>query len=127
MDVVADTLCRTGRIVVLAVAMALSLGPGTLRAADDLSVASPDGSIQFRLTTLADTGLAYEIRFKGRPVIETSRVGMMLDGVSVTTGSKPGKPETFEIREKYPRNGAHAEAVNHCKGARIPLCRGEGG
>src|SRR5262249_60114332 len=54
------------------------------------------------------------------------RLGMIVDGTNVTVGSTPGKPEAFEVNEKYQRNGTHAEAVNRSNDVRIPLRRGEG-
>jgi alpha-glucosidase len=32
-----------------------------------------------------------------------------------------GRPERYEINEKYPWRGVHSEAVSHCYGAKIPL------
>jgi len=38
-----------------------------------------------------------------------------------TQGVKMGRPLRYNINEEYPWRGVHSKAVNHCKGAKIPL------
>ena len=93
--------------------------PSGLSAAD-VSVASPNGRIRFEVT-LRDAGLSYRVAFGETSVIETSPVGIFLDRVELSRGVELGKAERYELNEKYPWRGVHAEAVNRCNGARIPV------
>ncbi|MCI0377735.1 MAG: glycoside hydrolase family 97 protein [Gemmataceae bacterium] len=83
-------------------------------------MASPDGAVQFQLLVRDKVQLSYRITFRNNPVIESSALGILLDGVDLTRGVETAKPETFKINEKYPWRGVHAEALNHCNGVKIP-------
>jgi alpha-glucosidase len=88
-------------------------------AAAGVTVSSPNGKVQLRLAP-ADP-LAIEVRFRDRTIIEPSPLGITVDGVALTAGAELGKVETYEVNEKFPWNGGHAEAVNRCRGARIAV------
>src|SRR5258708_1031173 len=81
-------------------------------AAADTQVASPDNSIQFRVTFKGDLG--YEVTFKDKNVIEPSRLIFSLDGSELTSHAAAGEIKTYGINEVYPWRGAHSQAVNHC-------------
>src|SRR6185369_3245266 len=68
--------------------------------------------------------LRYEISFKNKPVIETSRLLFTLDGVELTAAPEAGDVKTYRVNETYPWRGNHALATNHCNGATIALQRG---
>jgi alpha-glucosidase len=95
---------------------------GDGRAADEVSVLSPDKSVQFKLF-LRDGRLHYAVTFKDRPVIETAPLGFTVDGVELTAGSELGKAKTYQVNDTYPWRGVHSRATDHCNGATIPLTR----
>ena len=71
--------------------------------------------------TSRNNGLSYRVAFGEASVIETSRLGIFLDRVELSQGVELGKAERYELNEKYPWRGVHAEAVNRCNGVRIPV------
>src|ERR1051325_2266356 len=95
--------------------------PGVIR------VASPSGSIEFQLFPDDRGPLSYAVTFRNRNVVERSGFSMLLDGVELGQGAKPGKVEAYEGNERYAWRGVHSEAVNRFKGARIPLRHGATG
>ena len=85
-----------------------------------LSVTSPDGNVQFQLLPSA-TRWQYRITFKRQPVLEASALGIVVDGIDLMQGAEIGKAERYRVNERYVTRGVHAEAVNHCNGARLAL------
>src|SRR4051794_30780125 len=81
-------------------------------AGDETQVASPDGSIQFKVSF--KDGLRYEVSLKNKSVIEPSRMVFTLDGAEVTSGADVGEIKTYRLNETFPWRGAHTPAVNHC-------------
>lgn len=70
---------RPGWLALFALCL-LALTP-VVRAQDDRSVKSPDGQLEFRLFTALPNGsilncLAYQVWLRGKPVIETSYLGL---------------------------------------------------
>ena len=53
----------------------------------DQSVSSPDKAVDLRLTPK----LEYTVRLAGKTVLETSPVGIVVDGVNLSTGGRAGK------------------------------------
>jgi len=89
--------------------------------AGDITVASPDGRVQFRLS-LGDKGrLQYAVAFKDKPVIEVSALGIIVDGVNLAAGAQIGKVEQYQVDETYPWYGAHSTAANRCNGVKIAV------
>src|SRR5262245_57913563 len=87
---------------------------------EDVRISSPDGRIQFDLVHAA-TGLEFQVHFKDRPVLDRSRMCFLLDEAILTRGVTLGKAERYEVNEKYPWRGGHAEATNRGRGATIPV------
>jgi alpha-glucosidase len=90
-----------------------------LLAADDVTVASPDGRVQFRLALGGKARLEYSVTFREKPVIEASAVGITVDKVNLAEGVQVGKVDRYQVTESYPWHGAHSTAVDECNGARI--------
>jgi alpha-glucosidase len=44
-----------------------------------------------------------------------------LDKVDLSLGVELGQADRYQVKQKYPWRGVHAEAVNRCNGARIPV------
>jgi alpha-glucosidase len=105
-----------------AVALALLILSGSeCASAKEIAVTSPNGFVQFRVVQIDAASLGFEVRFRDRPVLETSPLSLNVDGVELTVGATVGKVETYELDEKYPWHGGHAEATNRCRGARIGI------
>ena len=66
----------------LAALLVFLLASSTARAADPLTLASPNAQVEFRLA-LQDARLSYTVAFQGKPVIEASALGIVVDGVSL--------------------------------------------
>jgi alpha-glucosidase len=89
--------------------------------ADDITIAGPDGRVQYRLS-LGDQGrLQYAVTFKGKPVIETSALGITVDRVNLAEGVQIGKADRYQVNETYPWYGAHSTAVDSCSGMKIAV------
>ncbi len=97
------------------------IASGSGAGADSLVVASPGGLVEFRLMKLGERQLGYAVTLRGRPVIEPSPLGIVVDGVNLGDQADFSAPQRYRVRETYPWHGVHASAVNHCRGARIPL------
>jgi alpha-glucosidase len=101
-------------------ALTVSLPRFAAAAAGEFTISSPDGKVKFHL--LRDQSqLRYRVALKNRPVIETSQLGIIVDGVELGHGVLPGKIERYNIHEKYPTRGGHSEGVNNCSGVRVSV------
>ena len=92
----------------------------TLTAQQSVAVSSPDGKINFDLSINPD-GMSYKVSFNGTDVIERSVLEISVDQKNITTGVRHGNVGKYTVDESYPWYGAHALAVNHGNGLRIPL------
>lgn len=91
--------------------------------AEPLKIISPDGNLE--LDVFVEKGqVMYSLNFKGRPVIERSQLGLVLNGVNIGKAVSAGKPELYEKNETYPWRGKHSIATNHFKAATIPVTQG---
>jgi alpha-glucosidase len=89
--------------------------------AAEITVASPDGRIRFKLIRRGQSRLDYQVTFKTKPVIEVSQMGIVLDGVDLGQGVEIGRVERYRANEKYAARGVHSIAVDRCNGARIAI------
>jgi alpha-glucosidase len=88
--------------------------------AADVAVESPDGKIRFLLSTGAKS-LQYTITLTGKPVVETSPIGITVDGVRLAEGAEVGRVERYQTNENYPWNGNHSTAIDRSNGAKIAV------
>jgi alpha-glucosidase len=101
--------------------LAALLGPADVgRAANRTVIDSPDGAIRFTLLW-PDGRLKCTVTFRNQAVIEASPMQLTVDGVHLTEGVEVGSADMYEVKEIYPWRGVHAQATNHCNGARIPV------
>jgi len=93
-------------------------------AADEVTLASPDGRVQFRLSTGGKARLEYSVTFREKPVIEASALGISVDGVNLAEGIEIGKLDRYQVNESYPWYGVHSTAMDHCNGVKIAVTHG---
>ena len=93
--------------------------------AAELTLKSPDGKI---VVTVQDgSHLNYSVKFRGKPIIAPSAMGVTVDDQDLgTTALFAGKPVITEINEQYSVLGVHKTATNHCLAAVIPMMCGGG-
>ena len=83
-------------------------------------VSSPNGAIDLQLS--ADSArLTYSVTFRGRPVIESSPLGILVNGANLGEEVTLGKVESYHGNDRFASRGVHAEAVARFRGARIVL------
>lgn len=63
--------------------------------------------------------MRYRVTRKTRIIIETSPLGILVDGVDLGRESTISKIERFRINEKHPTRGSHSEAIDVADCARI--------
>src|ERR1039457_1123967 len=85
----------------------------SLPAAADVTIASPDGRVQFVLSAGAQGPLEYTGTFRSKNIIDASPLGIGVDRVDLAEGAQIGKEARYSIDETYPWYGAHSTAVNH--------------
>ena len=88
--------------------------------AEDLTVASPNGDVQFRLAD-TDAGLGFQVRFRNHPILESPAFAFSLEGVELTRRVARAKVNNYEVNEKYPWHGGRAVATNRGRGAKVAL------
>jgi alpha-glucosidase len=104
----------------IALPIALLCVSAAVRAADDVTVSSPDGHVIFQLSA-GPGGLQYNVTFNQKPVIQPSAIGVLVDGVNLAGGATLGKAETYKVNETYPWNGPHSTATDNCNGVKVAL------
>jgi alpha-glucosidase len=100
---------------ILATELSSSFQPNNIR------VAGPDGKVRFDILLRGQSRLSYRVTFRDGVVIETSPLGIVIDGVDLCRGAEAGKVERYSLNERYAWRGVHSEAINHCNGARLSL------
>lgn len=115
---------RVGRWAAVLGVLAWAAWPG-VGAAADVTVRSPNGSVEFRLLPEA-RALTYSVTLAGKTAIEPSPLAITIDGASLTTGAEVGPIDRYRVDETYPTLGNHATATNRCNGARVNFRRPQG-
>jgi len=116
------------RVSLLLVA-ALSAGAAAppSKAADDVSVTSPDGRIVARITLDDSRRPRLTVTRSGVVVIEQAPLVMTIDGQDLTSSVTLGAVETSSTDTTYPWRGVHARAVDQSRTARIAASGGPTG
>src|SRR5687768_2416634 len=96
---------KLNRYLILTLALFLDPLIG-ITAVEYITTKSPDGNIELRFFII-NNHLNYSVSFMGKPVIETSPMSMLVDGINLCSGVKFGKTETYKINEEYPTRGVH--------------------
>lgn len=118
------------RIAVIALLASLTTAgtqrPESFRPVD---ITSPGRGVVLRIARPNDGGtqLVWQLTLRGKPVIEPSALGILVDGRDLGDGARLAKTETYRIDEKYPWRGVHAQAVNRANGARLRMTHAASG
>lgn len=100
----------------------LSTGVGSVWAAGGVKIASPDKKLEVWVSVTPEGRLSYNVRSNGVGVLETSPLGIVVDGLDLGDGAKiVSKPVRTKIDETYPVLGSHPVAHNHANEAQIPV------
>lgn len=93
-------------------------GGPTVRADD---VRSPAGKVVAKVFVDGHGDLAYQVTFKDSMVVESSALGVQVDGVDLGRRVQLGKPRLSNVDESYAIRGTDAKARNHYALATFPL------
>jgi alpha-glucosidase len=86
-----------------------------------VSVASPDGRVVI-VIEVGDAGhLVWRATLDGKPAIDLSPLGIIVDGVDLGSGVQIRKADRYRVDETYSWYGVHRTGVNRANGARIVL------
>jgi alpha-glucosidase len=86
-----------------------------------INLASPKGGLEIAIYTGGGSQLQYDVSVKHSAVIETSSLGITIDGIDLGSGCVAGDPCLQTVLETYPTRGWHAKAVNHYNELKLPL------
>ncbi len=85
-----------------------------------LIISSPDGSIKLNIESKSGT-LTYSINFNKTIVIESSALGLTVNGNSFGDASSIGNVVRYNLNKTYPYRGVHSRAINKCNGAKVSI------
>ncbi len=86
-----------------------------------VTVASPDGRVVI-VIDVGDAGrLVWRATLDGKPVIDRSPMGIIVDRVDLGSGVEIRKADRYRVDEKSSWYRVHSTAVSHANGARIAL------
>jgi alpha-glucosidase len=84
-------------------------------------IKSPDARLVATIGVTAQGQLAWQGWRQDRCVLETSPIGLRVNGQDLGLGVQIGKPQTRIVNETYPMRGAHVQATNHCRESVFPV------
>jgi alpha-glucosidase len=87
--------------------------------ADVVTLSSPDGHVWFQLLQQDQGRLEYAVTLQGKPIIEPSPLGIVVDGVDFGQGARAGRTDRYRTNDSYPWYGVHSTAVDRSNGARV--------
>ncbi|MBD0287466.1 MAG: glycoside hydrolase family 97 catalytic domain-containing protein, partial [Flavisolibacter sp.] len=89
-------------------------------ASHPIVITSPDGEMIMSVSA-PDGALQYAVHYKKMPVMEASRLGLVVNGKVLGEGCSTGKVQQYKVNETYLYRGVHSTAVNKCNGAKINI------
>ena len=107
---------RTRRAILSSLTALPALSFFSNAAPASIELRSPNGRIRI---TLVDDRLAFRVTANSASVIETSPLGILVDGVNLGEGARIVRTEKYGQRGTYESRGVHTRAVNHFNGVRI--------
>ena len=116
-----DGYSRRDFLAAAAPLLAANLPAFAAAAAAHVAVVSPDRRVRMEILGRGGPRLGFRVTLGGAPVVETSPLGIVVDGVDLCEGAELGRVETYRVREKYPTRGVRSEALDHCHGVRVAV------
>lgn len=92
---------------------------------DRAVVASPDGRVHINIWRGNDDRLRYSVTMDGRPVIEPSALGIIINGIELARGADKTSQSSASTNEEYAVRGVHTRARNHSNDAHIEFVHRE--
>jgi len=105
----------------MSVGLVFVLGLVGATGCSQLTVTSPGGHLVAAISVDGSGQLTYSVQHGRVPVLEDSPLGITVDGVKLGEGVTLGAAKTTTVNETYASRGVHAAAVNHYRGAAIPV------
>jgi alpha-glucosidase len=95
--------------------------------ANDVVITSPKGAVSMTIGVNGQGQLSYRLACGDREVVESSALGITIDGVRLGRGVALGRPTRQSVDETYLTRGVHSMARNHFNSATIPVLHGKSG
>lgn len=86
-----------------------------------IEVTSPSGHLSGTVGTDARGRLQFAVEDGGRTIVETSELGISVEGVDLGDGVRIDAVKRESIDETYPTRGRHPVAVNRCNAVTVEL------
>jgi alpha-glucosidase len=103
----------------LVVALLISTHAADLPARAPVALASPNRQVAIRFEPAAGGRLTWSASFGRQPLLEPSRLGIVVDGVDLGNGATLVSTDRYRVDERYPTRGVHAAAVDKANGVRL--------
>ncbi len=113
---------KTGFSIILIAVLLTLTAPGAT-----IPIQSPDGATQVTVMVPQSGQLQVKMSRDGKAVIETSPLGIHIDGIALGHHVALGKPQRSGHLDVYAQRGVHAVAVNQYKAARVPVTQSSSG
>ncbi len=98
------------------------IGINTAWGEKEIKIISPNKQVSVLVSVTNEGRLSYAIKSNGAQVLETSPLGIVVDGIDLGNGAKiVSKPAYTRIDENYAILGNHSVAYNRCNEAVIPI------
>ncbi len=117
---------RSFKILTLALVVASSGQLVSCALAQEVPVNSPSSRVKALITPSATGGLTYRVTVNGQSAIESSALGITVDGQNLGQNAVLGTPTTRDFKESYPVVGVHTTALNSYHEAIFPVQSGDG-
>jgi alpha-glucosidase len=109
-----------GYLILMSLALQSGASPAHSRSGKaSVMVASPDRRVKLSLQSEAGA-LTYSVTADGQPVLATSALGILSDGVELGQDVTLGPARQHVVTEHYQFSGAHTVATNHATEAIVP-------
>ena len=95
--------------------------PAVAAAQDEADLVSPNGQIKAHVSPDSEGQLTYRIMHEANTVIDTSTLGITVDGQALASKVKIEPPQHTEISTSYAWRGVKDRAVNLCNVYEVPI------
>jgi len=86
-----------------------------------VTVQSPNSAITLELSLRSENRLSYRITMNGKPVVDLSRAGIIVDGINLGDGVSVAGLERARHDERYRTRGVHSVAIDRDNATEIAL------